>query len=141
MEQRFEYIHKVCYYETDMMGVVHHSNYVRWMEEARCSYLESKGFSFKRLQDTGIFSPTISIQCKYIHPCRFEDEIKILIKETSYTKVRVAFEYEFYLGDKLICSSSSMHCLTDKDGLILRGDKACPELDNLFMANLEKEYI
>ena len=35
------YIHKVKYYETDKMGITHHSNYVRFMEEARISFLKN----------------------------------------------------------------------------------------------------
>ena len=41
-----KYIHKVQYYETDKMGLTHHSNYIRWMEEARVAWLEELGFGF-----------------------------------------------------------------------------------------------
>ena len=47
------YEHKVHYYETDKMGVVHHSNYIRWMEEARVDMMEKSGFGYKRLEEEG----------------------------------------------------------------------------------------
>ena len=60
-----KYLHKVAYYETDKMGVTHHSNYIRWMEEARVDFLEQIGFSYKKLEDEGIVSPVIGVECEY----------------------------------------------------------------------------
>ena len=57
------YTHKVQYYETDKMGITHHSNYIRWMEEARIDFLEKSGFSYDKLEKDGIISPVISV-CK-----------------------------------------------------------------------------
>ena len=51
------YTHKVQYYETDKMGITHHSNYIRWMEEARIDFLEKSGFSYDKLEKDGIISP------------------------------------------------------------------------------------
>ena len=48
-----KYIHKVNYYETDKMGITHHSNYIRWMEEARIDFLEQIGFSYDKLEKEG----------------------------------------------------------------------------------------
>ena len=44
------YIRKVQYHETDKMGITHHSNYIRWMEEARVNYLEQIGWPYDRLE-------------------------------------------------------------------------------------------
>ncbi len=43
---KYKYVHRVKYYETDKMGITHHSNYVRWMEEARVSAMDEMGYSF-----------------------------------------------------------------------------------------------
>ena len=48
------YIHKVNYYETDKMGVTHHSNYIRWMEEARVDFLEKAGLGYDKIEALGI---------------------------------------------------------------------------------------
>ena len=52
------YEHKVQYYETDKMGIVHHSNYIRWMEEARIDFLDQIGWNYKVMEDNGIISPS-----------------------------------------------------------------------------------
>lgn len=59
------YIHKVKYYKTDKMGITHHSNYVRWMEEARMDLLHSIGYGMRRLEKEGIISPVVSVECRY----------------------------------------------------------------------------
>ena len=56
------YIHKVNYYETDKMGITHHSNYVRFMEEARVDFLDQLGWSFDKLEAKGVVSPVLSLE-------------------------------------------------------------------------------
>ena len=54
--------HKVQYYETDMMGVTHHANYLHWMEEARIDLMDQMGFPYRRLEAEGVLSPVKSLQ-------------------------------------------------------------------------------
>lgn len=74
------YQHKVQYYETDKMGITHHSNYIRWMEEARIDFLEKIGWSFARIEAEGIVSPVISVDVKYRKTTTFNDLITILVQ-------------------------------------------------------------
>ena len=46
-----EYVHQAQYYETDQMGIIHHSNYIRWMEEARTDVLEQIGLPYDRSEE------------------------------------------------------------------------------------------
>ena len=71
------YVHKVQYYETDEMGIVHHSNYIRWMEEARIDFLERMGWPYDRLENEGSISPVIGVDCKYKANSLFPDRIEI----------------------------------------------------------------
>ena len=59
------YKHLVQYYETDQMGIVHHSNYIRWFEEARSFLLEENGFGYKKMEESGIISPVLSVNARY----------------------------------------------------------------------------
>ena len=58
------YRHTVQYYETDKMGITHHSNYIRWMEEARVDFLAQIGWDYAMLEEMGVISPVIGIECK-----------------------------------------------------------------------------
>ena len=56
-----DYVHTVQYYETDKMGITHHSNYIRWMEEARVDFLSQIGWEFAKLEAMGIVSPVLEL--------------------------------------------------------------------------------
>ena len=51
------YEHHAKYYETDQMGIIHHSNYIKWMEEARMDLMEQIGLSYKQMEEMEIISP------------------------------------------------------------------------------------
>ncbi|MFQ7173111.1 MAG: acyl-CoA thioesterase [Thomasclavelia ramosa] len=55
------YLHNAKYYETDRMGIIHHSNYIRWFEEARIDYMNQIGLTYKKMEEEGIISPVLSI--------------------------------------------------------------------------------
>ncbi|MCQ2428466.1 MAG: acyl-CoA thioesterase, partial [Clostridia bacterium] len=78
------YRHTVQYYETDMMGIVHHSNHVKWMEEARVDFLKNIGWEYRKLEELGVFSPVLEISCKYKNPARFGDEINVDVAVTDF---------------------------------------------------------
>lgn len=83
------YFHKVNYYETDKMGITHHSNYIRWMEEARMDFLESVGFGMRELEARGYASPVAALSCRYIRPTTFGDTVRIEITLEKYTGVKL----------------------------------------------------
>lgn len=69
------YSHEVQYYETDRMGITHHSNYVRWMEEARSYFLKAIGWPYDEIEAEGIISPVLSLSCEYKRTTTFADSI------------------------------------------------------------------
>ena len=112
------YIHKVRYYETDKMGITHHSNYIRWMEEARIDFLEYIGYSYAQLERDGIISPVIGVECQYKHPTTFDDEVKITVGVDEFKGVRLVITYSMTnaaTGD-LVLTGKTMHCFTDANG-------------------------
>ena len=75
------YKHKVNYYETDKMGITHHSNYIRFMEEARVYFLEQIGWGYDKFEEKGIISPVVSVTCNYKHTSTFTDEIEVSVED------------------------------------------------------------
>ena len=86
--------HKVQYYETDQMQIVHHSNYIKWFEEARNYLLEVIGFSYQSMEDTGIVIPVLSVQADYKSMVRFGESVEIEAKVTTFTGVKLIVSYE-----------------------------------------------
>lgn len=64
------YKRKAFYYETDRMDIIHHSNYVRWLEEARVDLMEQLGCPFHEIEARGIVSPVLSVETHYKYPVR-----------------------------------------------------------------------
>ena len=83
-----EYIHQAQYYETDQMGIIHHSNYIRWMEEARIAYMDEMGFPYRAVEEAGIVSPVLEVQCAYKSMTHFGDRVCIEVKLRSFSGVK-----------------------------------------------------
>ena len=85
------YVRRAYYYETDQMGVVHHTNYIRWFEEARIDLLRQHGVEYRDMEQRGIIIPVVDMQCSYLLSARFDDVMEIHLAMTKYTGVRMCF--------------------------------------------------
>ena len=125
------YSHKVQYYETDKMGVTHHANYIRWMEEARVDLLERMGWGYDRMEAMGISSPVTGVECVYKAPTTFGDTVEIYAGIREYRGVHLVMGYEMRrLRDgAVVLEGTSRHCFLDREGRFLRLGRDFPELD------------
>ena len=135
------YQHLAKYYETDQMGIIHHSNYIRWFEEARIDYMNQIGLTYKKMEDEGIISPVLEVNCQYLNMMYFDDLATIKVSVTDYTGVRFAFKYEIYNQNNKLCTTgTSRHCFMTRDGRPVSLKRANPEFDQLFI-NVLKDII
>lgn len=121
------YIHKVQYYETDRMGVTHHSNYVRFMEEARIDFLAGVGFGYEKMEEAGIVSPVTSISCDFKKPTTYPDEICIEVFPKAASAASVTLGYEMKCRGETVFTAESRHCFL-KGGKIISLKREMPEL-------------
>ena len=138
MEFIFE--RKINYYETDKMGVVHHSNYIRYMEEARCAWLENIEMPFSSLEENGITIPVLGVNCEYKHHVTFGDTIIIKPFTKEYTGVRMTVGYDSIdkKTGKIVLIGETKHCFTDKNLKPINLKKYAPEFSKKFQSLLEK---
>ena len=137
MEYR-DYEHHAKYYETDQMGIVHHSNYIRWMEEARCDMLDQIGMSYRSVEDAGIISPVLGVSCDYKKMVHYDDRVTIHSWLKEYSGVRFTVGYEMRIcGDDAVCfSGESRHCFLTKEGKPTSLKRMKPEWDARMRAML-----
>lgn len=122
------YKHTVHYYETDRMGFTHHSNYIRWMEEARIDFFDQLGWSYQKFEDEGLISPVTSVECRYLHSTTFPDDVFIAISVLEFRGVRLKLGYTMTNSEaKIVCKAVSEHCFLGKDGMPVRINKKFPE--------------
>ena len=124
------YQHEVKYYECDRMGITHHSNYVRFMEEARIDFLDALGYGFDRIEAEGVVSPVISINCNYKHPTTFKDLIDIEVVISNMQDLKFEFTYTMKVAGKVVCLGQSTHCFMENGRPVVIA-KRLPELYRL----------
>ena len=134
------YERKAFYHETDQMGVIHHSNYFRWLEEARVYFLDKLGLSYKKMEEIGIISPVVSISADYRKPVKFDDVVLIYIKITKYTGIKLELEYEIRdkQTDEIRVIARSKHCFI-KDNSIVSLKKEYPDFDKKFLNYVDNQ--
>lgn len=128
------YEHHAKYYETDQMGIIHHSNYIKWMEEARIDLMDQMGLNYKQMEEMEIISPVLSISIDYISMVHFDDTVVIRCRLVDYNGVRMKVEYEMTdkeTGD-LRARAKSSHCFLNRSGKPISLKRSYPELDTKF---------
>lgn len=135
------YRHKVQYYETDQMKVVHHSNYIRWFEEARTDFLEKAGFSYAWMEEQGIIIPVLSVSAEYKAMVHYGEEVLICPIVTRFNGVRLELRYEVRnaAGGELTTAGTSSHCFLDRNYRPLRLKKEFPQVYAMFAEAAESE--
>lgn len=136
----YEYRRFVKYYETDKMGVVHHSNYIRWFEEARVEFMREADISYRSMEEEGVMVPVVTVDCKYKIPATFDDEVIIYTKVRKYNGIVIELEYEVkrISDDAVIVTGSSSHCFVDSNNFKpINLKRTREDIHNKFMAILE----
>jgi acyl-CoA thioester hydrolase len=136
------YTHKVQYYETDQMGVVHHSNYIRWFEEARIDFLEQSNLNYEYLEAEGIISPVTAVECKYKSSARFGQSVNIKTKLQDFNGITFSIKYEVTDSNtgKILADGSSSHCFLGNTGKLVSLKKVNKKYYDMFL-QIETENI
>jgi len=141
MSREVCYEHTVQYYETDQMGIAHHSNYIRWFEEGRIHFFDEVGLGYKESEKMGIISPVLSVEANYKNMSYFQDVVVIKVSLTEYTGVKLSLKYE--VTDKatgqLRCTGKSKHCFINPEGRVISLKKVAPDRYEKLMSMVGEE--
>lgn len=121
MKELITYKHKVQYYETDQMSIVHHSNYIRWFEEARIDFLEQIGMNMEEIEKNGVQIPVLSVSSNYRSMVRFGDEVYVGLKIEKYNGIKLQISYRItdVKTNELRNEGESSHCFLDSNGQVI----------------------
>ena len=113
---------RVRYAETDAMGIVHHANYLVWMEMGRTEFMRHFGFTYRELEEMGVLLPVVELGIKYKQSARYDDEIRIStwVEEMSRVRLRIAYKIERVRDGALLTEAFTVHTYMDKEGRLLR---------------------
>ena len=95
----FETKIRVEYHHTDQMGIVHHSNYVKFFEVARTEWLRAVGLTYAEMERRGVMMPIVEVQVKYRQPAYYDELIRVRAIVEEMPMARMTFKYEIYGED------------------------------------------
>lgn len=94
----------VMYYETDQMGIVHHSNYIRYFECGRTAMLKELGLPIEKIEEAGVMLPVVSVECRYKVPARLGDTLRVVSMIDEVPRAKLVIRTEIYNPvDLLVC--------------------------------------
>lgn len=134
------YERTINYYETDKMGIVHHSNYARFLEEARIYYMQQGGVPYSYFEDNGLMIPVLELKSSFKESLQFGDKIKIITRISKVETFKFYFSYEIYDENmkSLKHTALSVHCFVDNQFKPVSLKKIMPDMYES-MYNLQDE--
>lgn len=135
----FSYQRFVHFYETDSMGVVHHSNYIRFFEEGRVALMRDRGLMKEHLPHGELVFAVLETQCRHFKPVYFEDEVTVKT-QARLNGIKIHFEYAIFTQRQPtpVADGMSLHILVDKN---MKIRKPPAELKNTLMRELWIETL
>lgn len=121
---------RINYYETDKMKVVHHSNYIRFLEESRIDFLRQIELDYDKMEQEGVIIPVLSVECDFQVPVKFGDVICIVPKLERFTGVKFEMSYCIYSEDFSVLHNvaRTTHCFVNDDFKPVRIKKEFPHI-------------
>ena len=132
----------VRYAETDKMGIVHHSVYPIWYELARTDLSKQAGFPYSKMEEVGIMTPLVELNCKYYSPATYDDDLIVTARVSKLTPARVVFYYEVFKENNIdmpINTGYTVHAIVNKDLKQIKTKKLFPEIYETMEKMLETD--
>ena len=109
---------RVLYADTDRSGVVYHSNYLRYFELGRCSYMRDVGYPYAVVEDSGHVYPIVELGLKFFRPLTYDCPMWVLSRPADRDRIRVRFDYVITHAEtgELVCQGFTLHCAMNRRG-------------------------
>lgn len=135
------YERKTNYYETDQMALIHHSNYVRYLEEARLYYMEQFGLPYSYVEEQGILIPVLGVSVEYKKAIHYGETVVIQewMQQFSPVKFSIYYEIRNKKTNELHATATSKHCFVDKTLSPIRLRKEYPQIYEAFQTVAQQD--
>jgi len=113
---------RVIYADTDAMGIVYHTNYIRWFEIGRNELMRQLGVAYTELEKFGLNLPVTKVSCHYLAPAKY-DQLVVVETKFDYIK-RASIKFNSKIWDenqqKVLVEGYTIHACTNNEGKIRR---------------------
>lgn len=105
---------RVRFFETDLMGIVHHAAYLTYCEAGRVEYLRRRGADYRALTERGFHMPVVEARLSYRRTARFDDELVVETRLGALTRVTVRFDYDVMRdGERIVHGHTLLACVDE----------------------------
>lgn len=122
---------ELSYADTDMMGVIYHGNYIKWLELGRTKLIEEVGFNYLDMEKAGYYAPVYNLEITYKKPVTLEDRVFVKTWVEENQGLRTVYGFQIVNQNGEICSEgTTTHIVVKKnDGKFkpVQFKKAFPE--------------
>ncbi len=108
--------HRVAFFETDAMGIVHHANYVRWLELARVAWMDEHDRPYREYMASGLHFATTVVEVRYHRAAAFDDSVEIVTWLAWVRGASLRMEYVVHRGEELVASGATEHAMVNPEG-------------------------
>jgi acyl-CoA thioester hydrolase len=113
---------RVIYADTDAMGIVYHTNYIKWFEIGRAELLRELGAPYAQIESSGYNLPLTEVSCHFLYPARY-DQIVVIETEIVYLR-RASIKFNYVIRDekqeRVLVEGESVHACVSMQGKIVR---------------------
>jgi acyl-CoA thioester hydrolase len=113
---------RVIYADTDAMGIVYHTNYIKWFEIGRAELLRELGIPYAQIALGGYNLPLTEVSCHYLYPARY-DQIVVIETEIVYLR-RASVKFNYVIRDekleRVLVEGESVHACINTQGKVVR---------------------
>jgi acyl-CoA thioester hydrolase len=113
LTSRYRLVVRFC--ETDLMGIVHHANYLTYFEAGRVDWLHRRGVSYEQWARQGVHLPVVEARLKYRKAARFDDELVVATTCGETRRATARFTYRIFRGDELLCDGETLLACVGQD--------------------------
>ena len=132
---------RAIYADTDAMGIVYHTNYIRWFEVGRTELFRDMGIIYAEVEAAGFNLPLTKVYCHYFLPARYDDLVFVDTKIAYLRRASMKFTYLIWdeKREKLLTEGYTVHACTERSGKIIRIPAVIAEKTRLFYTNIKGE--
>jgi acyl-CoA thioester hydrolase len=129
---------RVPFADTDRMGIVYHTNYIKYFEYGRTEFLRQAGYPYAKLEEDGVWLPVASVFCEYKSPAKYDDLLTVSTKVGDFKGATILMKYEIHNKETgiLVAWGETKHPVTDDKLKPIRLRNVNPKAYKIFIESL-----
>ncbi len=126
---------RVIYADTDAMGIVYHTNYIKWFEIGRNEFLRDNGIIYSELEKQGYYLPLTKVSCHYLLPARYDDIVLVETKMDYFRRVSIKLDYEIWdeRRENILVEGYTVHAFASNGKIARPPSEIAEKLKNLMI--------